>query len=184
MQIAVIAEPLFRESDRLWIEAVRERHDPQHRRVRPHFTLVFPQSCGDPAPIIEHVEEVTARHTAMAAHLRVAVPVKDHLGTATHVYLMPDEGFSALVRLHDDLHRNVLADSLRLDVPYMPHVTVAVAEEAAAAKAIADGLNARAFDVACQIDAVSVVRCDTAHLQVLTRIGLADGPHPPPVRPC
>lgn len=176
MLIAVIAEPLFQEVDRLWIETIRELHDPQYQRIAPHLTFVFPQACSDPAPIIRHVEMVVARHSAFNAHFRVALPVKDHLSTKAHVYLVPDEGLSATIRLHDDLYRDTLAANHQIDVPYIPHVTIAATENILNAKSIADDLNEETFDIACRIDTVLVLRCDTAHVQILTRIGLPCGP--------
>ena len=71
------------------------------------------------------------------------------------------------------LYREALAGALRLDIPYIPHVTVAAAE-ATAAKAIADDLNRTTFNATCRIDAISVVRCDTGHPETLTRIALDD----------
>ena len=42
MKVAVVAYPTLADHDRVWIEYVRQAHDPQAVRIAVHFTLVFP----------------------------------------------------------------------------------------------------------------------------------------------
>ena len=42
MRYAVVAYPKLEEADRLWIETIRARHDPQAALIPAHFTLMFP----------------------------------------------------------------------------------------------------------------------------------------------
>lgn len=42
VRLAVVSYPVLDRADLDWIESVRTRHDPQARRIAPHFTFVFP----------------------------------------------------------------------------------------------------------------------------------------------
>jgi 2'-5' RNA ligase len=172
MKLAVVALPRLSERDRLWIETIRQRHDPRHGRIGPHVTLVFPQPCAGPGTLIRHVEAVAGRHEPFSVRMRTALAFEDPAGRAAHVYLVPDEGRPEIVGLHKELYEGIPASALDPHIPYIPHVTVAAMPDGAAARAVADGLNARTFEVASGIGTLTVVRCDRADLQVLARIGL------------
>ena len=169
---AVIAEPDLSGTDHGRIEAIRRESDPQHGIVPPHITLVFPLPSDTPARLAEHVGGVACRHASFGVRLRTALPVKDPLGPFTHVYLVPEEGFSAIVRLHDALYSGPLSSALRLDVPYIPHLTVAAFADAARAKDLADRLNGAALDVAGRITGVSVLRLAPGRAESMSRFRL------------
>jgi hypothetical protein len=42
-----------------------------------------------------------------------------------HLFLIPDEGFSKFVKLHDAFYRGLLEPKLRLDLPFVPHIGIA-----------------------------------------------------------
>ena len=51
--------------------------------------------------------------------------IKDVFSSLTHLFLVPNEGCSAFVILHDPLYTGSLTDSLRLDIPFISHLTIA-----------------------------------------------------------
>ena len=59
----------------------------------------------------------------------------------THVFLVPDVGLGRLVTLHDRLYAGQLTVYLRLDLPFVPHVTIAALADGAAAFQLARTLN-------------------------------------------
>ena len=75
-----------------------------------------------------------------------------------HVFLIPDEGFGAILRLHDALHTGPIAAALRIDTPYLPHITVATTSDYPTARKLAFALNQDAFDIHGHIDALQVER--------------------------
>ena len=91
---------------------------------------------------------------------------------------MPDEGLGALVRLHDRLYAGALAPQLRLDIPAIPHITVAAKGDATEAKALADELNARPFAIAGAIAALDIVVHTAGTVRTLARVPLAATPAP------
>ncbi len=169
---AVMAEPDLPEDQRRWIDAIRAENDPRHSIVPAHVTLVFPALFDNAARFADHIEGIARRHAPIMFHLRTALAVKDPLGPFTHVYLVPEEGFSAIVRLHDAFYTGPLADFLRLDVPYIPHVTVAAFADPAGAKGLVDRLNGESLDITGRLDGVSVLRCTADKVETLSRCAL------------
>jgi hypothetical protein len=140
--------------------------------VPPHFTLVFPVTAIDEASLIRHTRRVAEESAAINFRLRTALAVKDPLSEATHVFLVPEEGFAAIVRLHDRLLTGPLADALRLDIPFIPHVTVAAFADAALAKSLADDLNGQPIAIDGEIGSITTVRYDRGAVTTIDRVDL------------
>jgi len=141
--------------DAPFIDELRARHDPLAHVVAPHVTLLFPTSKPTLEELIAEVELAVRGCAPFSAVLRSALAMPD--GGRSHVFLVPDEGFAEIVRLHERLYAGVLASELRLDVPFVPHMTVAAGLEHHAARALARQLNERRFAVPLVIDAVDAV---------------------------
>ena len=81
-----------------------------------------------------------------------------------------------MVKLHDRLYTGPLAAELRLDIPFIPHLTVGNAAEAQACKRLADDLNARGVSIHGDINALDVARYEGGRVESIGRIELADTP--------
>lgn len=141
MALLAISYPAIAEPDWRWIQRIRQQHDPNYAIVDPHFTLIFPTFDREQAVFCEHVRTQAQEQPSIAITLRCAIVVKDALSDATHTFLVPDQGFSDLVKLHDKLYTHFLADQLRLDIPFIPHITVATSLDAILCKRVADEIN-------------------------------------------
>ena len=176
MPLLVLAYPELAPEDTVWIEMIRAVHDPAHERVRAHFTLVYPLPDSPEQLGVEVVSEViraaAAAFAPIAFVLRSAIPFNDLLGPDTNVFLMPDEGFGALVRLHDRLYSGPLAGELRLDIPSVPHITVARLHDPQAGKRLADTLNGREFAISGTITALYLVTHDGGTVRTIARVPL------------
>ena len=136
---------------RRFIDSFRQVHDPQAALVPPHFTLVFgagEAGGADEAAYLRHVESVAQASAPIHFHCRCATLGTDERAERAFVYLVPDEGHAAITLLHDRLYRGPLAGGLRLQAPYVPHITVAATADFGQAKAWCDALNALGVDVA------------------------------------
>lgn len=160
-------------TDRRFIDAFRERHDlPYKDVVAPHFTLVFGlTSCPEPE-LLAHVEEVCQRSDGIDFDCRYAMLGADHASDIAHVFLVPDQGYGAISRLHDALYTGPLAGNLRLDIPFIPHITIGTLEDRVEAKRLCDGLNARPVSIRGRIDAVSVVRLQEGRIHDIATVDL------------
>jgi hypothetical protein len=64
-----------------------------------------------------------------------------------YVFLVPDEGYSAMSLLHDRLYAGPFEQHHRLDIPYIPHMTVTKLRDSAMAKRLRDQLNRNGISI-------------------------------------
>ncbi|MEQ8587214.1 MAG: 2'-5' RNA ligase family protein [Thalassobaculaceae bacterium] len=160
MSLVVLGRPTMAAADRAWIDALRGRHrgavfDPS---MGAHVTLVFPTEVTDPTSATSHLATVAAETPPIDLFFRAAMPWLDRYSAETYVYLVPDTGNGRLIRLHDHLYSGPFADVLRLDLPYVPHVTLGRFGEAKIAKALVDDLNAQDIELRARLDTVELFR--------------------------
>ncbi|MCR9176223.1 MAG: 2'-5' RNA ligase family protein [Alphaproteobacteria bacterium] len=160
MSLVILSRPVWAATDRAWLKALRDRHggayfDPS---LGPHVTLVFPVEEVEESAAVSHLHAVVSDTPSFEAAFRAVLPVKDDFSSDTFLYLVPDEGLSGIVRLHDRLYSGPLADALRLDIPYIPHVTLGRFSSARIAKALADDLNAQDPVLATRVETVELFR--------------------------
>lgn len=168
-----IACPQVDASAHAFIDGIRRQHDPQVDLVAPHFTLVFGCTAIAETDYLAHVSAI-ARHTpAIKFHCRHATLHASGPDGMAHVFLVPDEGHSAIALLHDRLYTGALAAHLRLDIPYVPHITVAATRDVAAAKALCDALNERGIDIASRLTVLTVSALRGGRLQTVAEFPLA-----------
>ena len=139
-----------------FIDGFRCQHDPQVNLVAPHFTLVFGCTAIPEAAYLGHVAALARHAQPIRFHCRHAMLHAGEPGAGAHVFLVPDEGNSAIARLHDRLYTGVLAPHLRLEIPYVPHITIASTPGIGAAKALCDGLNQAGLDIEGQVRSLTV----------------------------
>jgi hypothetical protein len=179
MALLVLAYPRITQRDYKWIQAVRAESDEMYYEVvDPHFTIVFPVEGVDDDRFIEHVQRRAAGFSSFDFVLRCAVLANDAFKECTHVFLVPDEGHSDIVKLHDVLYTGPLAAELRLDIPFVPHVGIGNSADPQACKRLADELNRQDFEIAGTVDRLDVVRYETDTVETLVRVVL-DGARPP-----
>jgi hypothetical protein len=146
--------------------------------VEPHYTLVFPVVDFEVEPFGRHVRSHLHGQAAIPFELRCALVVKDALGEATHTFLVPDQGFSDLVKLHDRLYSGILAAHLRLDIPFIPHITVAASPDAAVCKRVADEINSQEIAIRGTISALDIVHFASQRVATVEEVKLEVSSHP------
>ena len=158
MSHLVVAYPTLDPDDRAWIDQVRACH---HRDcaqiIAPHVTLVFPHVAPDPAALVAHVRRCAAGVPRISFALRCCIAMPEADGRAS-LFLVPDEGFSAIARLHDTLYTDQLAPQLRHDLPFIPHLTVGLVAQPA--RSISDALNRDLGAIRGSLDALDVITRD------------------------
>ncbi len=174
MALVVVNYPSISEHDYNWIQAIRAQHDVYYKIVSPHFTLVFPCSITGEAGFIRHIKQMTKGVKKIPFVSRCALVVKDHVSEYTHVFLIPDNGFSDIVKLHDRLYTGLLASELRLDIPFLPHIGIANAIDPQACKNLADDLNRRDFHIGGTIDILDIASFDGKEIKTIRHIQLEE----------
>ena len=173
MALLALSYPVISQTHWTWIQAIRKQHDPQYALVAPHFTLVFPTFECERGAFCRHIRHQVKAQPAIAISLRCALVVKDAFSDLTHAFLVPDQGFGDLVKLHDNLYRGFLADLLRLDIPFIPHITVAASLDATVCKRLADEINSQPLAIEGWLRAVDIVEHANGTVTTLEQIALA-----------
>mgnify|MGYP003700673579 FL=1 len=160
MSLVVLGRPRLKPADAAWITALRDRHGTELAapELGPHVTLVFPTDATDATTATGHLAMVAGETPPLDLAFRCALSVLDPESGDSFVYLVPDEGFSSLVRLHDRLYSGPFAEALRLDLPYIPHITLARIAEAKLARALADDLNGQEPEIHARLETVELFR--------------------------
>ena len=152
--LEVVARPVFGKSDAEWLVRARQEH--AHSPGAPEFTLVFPSADLSAEDVLSHVAATCATTTPIKFCLRSAMIVPEPGSGWFHVFLVPDEGFGAIVRLHDQLHVGPMASCLRPEMPYIPHLTIASVNDFSVARRIKAKLNGFDLGIDSRIDALEV----------------------------
>ncbi|MBZ5499647.1 MAG: 2'-5' RNA ligase family protein [Acidobacteriia bacterium] len=161
MAICAVNYPTISSGDYEWIQSIRREHDALFFDVvRPHFTLVFPTENVEKSEFIAHVAEVAKRISPFDVVLRCAILGDPSFMDHAHAFLVPDEGFSDVVRLHDALYTGPLRAELRLDLPFIPHIGVASTPRIAECKAIVDDLNSKGFEIHARVEKLDIIGYD------------------------
>jgi 2'-5' RNA ligase len=156
-----------------WISEFRAQHDQKSHLVAPHMTLVFPTDLVSKEELRSEVQRIAAITGKFKVRFRCAImmPEKSGADVLSSVFLVPDEGFGEVVRLHDGLYGGRLKDGLRLDIPFIPHITMGSGVTLTAAKAQVDSLNSRKLDLEFLVDRLTVVEIvDEAKTRVLDSV--------------
>jgi hypothetical protein len=74
--------------------------------------------------IVSHISESIQAVEPFEFVIRCAVLSNDAFGAYTHVFLVPDEGHSKIIKLHNRLYTGVIESQLRLDIPFIPHIGI------------------------------------------------------------
>jgi len=170
--LEVVARPEFGKTDLEWLTHLRETR--ARSAGAPHFTLVFP-GARSAEEVVKHVGETCAAIPRIRFCLRSAMIVPEHKMGLFHVFLVPDEGFGAIVRLHDQLHHGPLACCWHPDTPYIPHVTVASTTEPGAARQTMSMLNAKSLAITGRIEQIEVQERDGEVPRCLAKLPLKHG---------
>lgn len=156
-RLFTLAYPELEREDAERMAAFRAAHSPAARfDVAPHFTLVFGCAEVPRAQYEAHVARVAASTPPISFVCRYAMLGADDEDERAYVFLVPDEGFAAISRLHDALYTGPLAPHLRLDLPYVPHITIGVLSDRRRAKDLCDALNATGVHVLGTLDSLQV----------------------------
>jgi hypothetical protein len=145
MSLLVLAYPKIVQKDYDWIQRFRKKYDGYYKIVQPHFTLVFPVNNFEESIFIRHTENILKDFKQIEFSLRCSTIVKDSFSDFSHIFIVPDEGNSQIIKLHDKLYSDVLASELRLDIPFIPHIAIGGSKIPEECKKLSDKLNKIGF---------------------------------------
>lgn len=104
----------------------------------------------------------TAFDTTIGVHkidfiIRCATINKDSFNDYYHSFLVPDEGYSNIIKLHNKLYSGQLKDKLRLDIDFIPHIGVGNSKDKFVCKKMVDSWNDTHFSIKGTITNLTIV---------------------------
>lgn len=103
---------------------------------------------------------------------RCAVINKDSFSNNYDAFLVPDEGFSSISKLHDRLYRGMFSPHHRLDISYIPHISIANSPDPLVIKKIVDGQNERDFAINGLISFLDIVNYENRVITTIEKVSL------------
>ena len=158
MALLVLAYPKMKSEAYNLIQEFRKINDPLfYQVVEPHFTIVFPVVDFNKEKFIEEARNTCNTMKAIDFEIRCATVSKDAFKDYYHLFLVPDLGYSSIVKLHDRMYSGFLSGELRLDIDFIPHISIANSQDPTIVKRWADEWNSKEFIITGTIDTLSVV---------------------------
>ena len=169
-----LAYPKISKFDQGFIRGFRKQHDQKNVNVVDfHFTTVFGITDITEIDYIEHLKAIVPQIPQIDFCLRYAMLGKDDFSKDFYVFLVPDEGYSALSLLHDKLYTGLFEDSLKLEIPYIPHITIAMGKDPQKMKLLRDEINANIININGTIDEITVSRYTDNVINNIEKVALA-----------
>ncbi|HYF81858.1 MAG TPA: 2'-5' RNA ligase family protein [Clostridia bacterium] len=173
MAFLVLGKLDIKESDYNWIQDFRKEHDElNYNIVYPHFTFVFPTFGKDEKEFKDEVFKKVKDFKPIDFCIRCAVINKNAFNEYWHVLLVPDEGHSEIVKLHDKLYSDVLLDTLYLEIQFVPHIGVANSKDKRICKKLVDSINSSNINICGTIKTLDVAVYDNDTVKSIVEIEL------------
>lgn len=173
MSLLVIAYPLIEENDFNAIQRYRMENDGLYFSVViPHFTFVFPVLDILLDEFSMKVYEKLRDSSQIDFVIRCAILHKDALIDNYHSFLVPDEGFSQMVKLHDRVYSGALKQDHLLDLDYIPHMGIGNSKNPLKCKQMVDDWNQKELVIKGTISELTLVHFENNQITDLQTLQL------------
>jgi 2'-5' RNA ligase len=154
-----LAYPQLSQADTKLIRDFRLKHDQKYVDVvDAHWTMIFPGSCEGISQddLQSHISGIALQSDPINITCRYALVYDDNESDDYYIFLVPDEGFSAISLLHDKLYDDFMRPALRLDIPYVPHIGIATSKDKDHLYNLAKEWNSKQFEIKSTIDELTL----------------------------
>lgn len=173
MLYLVLAYPKISDKDFDFIQSYRKEHDPKYYSVvQPHFTIVFPTGDVTQEEFITEVEGKARDLGKIVFSIRCATINFDYSGEYYHEFLVPDEGNSKIVKLHDRLYSGKFYKNIRFDIDFIPHIGIGNSEDVQVCKKNIDLLNSLDLNIEGTIEDLDIVSYDGGVITTIKKLNL------------
>lgn len=175
MSYLVIAYPELVDADFNRIQSFRATHDRLYfSLIEPHITFVFPVVDIDEDVFVSEIIGKSKMVPSFYFDLKCATVNKDAFKEIYHTFLVPDEGYGKIVRLHDQLYSDKLQKYHRLDIDFIPHLGIGNSEDPKSCKKMVDEWNSTDFSIRGMINTLSVISFCEGRIRLITEVRLGE----------
>jgi hypothetical protein len=157
MAYCILAYPEINKEDYRLIQEFRRQNDLYYSVVEPHYTIVFPVFNFEKDSIVDELINNSSKMKPFDFEIKCATVNKDSFSDYFHLLLVPDKGYSDIVKLHDKCYSGILLKDLRLDIDFIPHIGIANSKDRYIVKKWADEWNSKNFTIAGTINTLTVI---------------------------
>jgi len=158
MALGVCAYPKLKTKEYRLIQDFRKENDQLYYSLaEPHFSFVFLIEDIDKDQFMNEIYDKSNKVESIDFEIKCTVVNKDASLDYYHLLLVPDRGFSEIVKLHDRLYSELLFKHLRLDIDFIPHMGIANSKDKFKVKKWADDWNRNNFSIDGTIDSLTIV---------------------------
>ena len=173
MSLLVIAYPELTDTDFKLIQDYRKDHGQLYYKVvKPHVTLIFPVTGISSTDLTSEIRKQLKSVNSISFSIRCSTINKDAFSEYYNMLLVPDEGFSQIVKLHDKLYSDKLFPYQRLDIDFIPHIGIGNSTDKMICKKMVDEWNAKNFVINGIISTVEVVNYENETITTVEKIKL------------
>jgi len=174
-RLLTVCYPEIAPRARAFVSEFRRRYDaPRHERIQAHFTIVFGCTALGLDEYTSHVAAVAKASRPINFSCKYAMLGNDDQSEVAYVFLVPDEGNAEISLLHDRLYTGLLRPYLRLDLPYIPHITIGTTASREEAKQLCDELNRIGVSIEGSLLRLTVGHVEDGKFQNLTSHALGE----------
>lgn len=172
MNLHVVAYPELAPADLELIQSCRREHNSLYNIIGTHFTIVFSVPDMSLEDFTDEIKKQVAEIKAIDFCLRSATINRDAISGNYDAFLVPDEGHGSISKLHDKLYSDKLAYQHRLDIPYVPHVSIANNADAQVIKRIVDDWNSEEFAFKGRISSLDIINYENRVITTVEKVEL------------
>lgn len=172
MNLHVVAYPALSSADYELIQASRKLHNSLYSVMEPHFTLIFSVRDVEVDNFIAEVTKHTDEQKAIPFCFRCATVNQDVFSKNYDTFLVPEEGYSSISKLHDRLYSGILKPYHLLEIPYVPHLSIASLQDKNVIKNITDEWNQKDFAIKGIITHLDIINYENRAATTLEKIKL------------
>ena len=171
----IFSIPTLNEKNLKWVECLRGRYSPgQVKTLLPHFTMLSTERQIQCNELENLLNEISMHHQKInfTIHRALAMPpLNGH--DSWYAFLVPDQGFSDLSKLHASIccKRFNLSDEQLF--PFIPHITVGLFSEKTACLNAIDEINAGYISLSGNVDEISAAQVSDDGVEIIKTIELS-----------
>jgi 2'-5' RNA ligase len=138
------------------------------------LALVFAIHDIKEAEFTDEARKQVAGVKAFSFEINVATINLDNSGEYYHEFLVPDAGYSNVVKLHDKLYTDKFANHLRYDIDFIPHIGIGNSNDVKESKIRVDELNAQDISIKGEVNSIDVIEYRDDSIRTIEKFKLAN----------
>ena len=174
MNLCTLAYPELSTKDYQRIQDFRKHNDVYYPVVEPHFTLIFPSTDWELVPYSAEIKKQIIGFQPFDFCIRCAVPDKDAFQDLYHAFLVPDDGYAQIAKLHFSLCADRFFELASLEVDFIPHLGIGNSPDPLRCYEMVASWNCEDFVISGRISALDISNYENETVTTLRHIPLGN----------